>query len=102
MISVSRSNGTNLSVFGTPAENGFQWALDPGFEAGWLTITTSYRYDYEINPSINVLTAISGGIDSASGTWTGVPLIGFTAMAADVGSAQVGETVELIRSVNRN
>ncbi|MEW8627027.1 MAG: hypothetical protein AB2551_14835 [Candidatus Thiodiazotropha sp.] len=102
VISVSRADGANLSVFGTPAENVFHWALDPGLEAGWLTITTNRRYDYETNLSITAMTEISGGIDAASDAWTGVPLIGFTVMAADVGSAQVGETVELIRSVNRN
>ncbi|MES9814980.1 MAG: hypothetical protein ABW155_00960 [Candidatus Thiodiazotropha sp.] len=38
----------------------------------------------------------------ANNIWSGVPIIGFSAMAADVGPAQLGETVELIRSVNRN
>jgi hypothetical protein len=102
VISVNRASGSNLSVFGTPIENVFHWALDSGFEAGWLTITSNYRYDYETNLSINAMTEISGGIDAATGAWTGVPIIGFCVMAADVSSAQVGETVELIRSVNRN
>ena len=100
VISADRSSRDSQSVFGTPAENVLHWALDPGFDAGWLTIYTGY--DYETDSSITDLTEISGGIGAAIGTWTGTPVIGFSVMAADVGSAQVGETVELIRRVNRN
>jgi hypothetical protein len=102
VMSVSRASGSNQSVLGTSSENAFLWVLDPGFEAGWLTIRSNYRYDYEANLSITAMTEISGGIDAEIDTWTGVPVIGFSVMAADVGSAQVGEMVELIRRVNRN
>ncbi|MEW8525901.1 MAG: hypothetical protein AB2552_22955, partial [Candidatus Thiodiazotropha endolucinida] len=60
-------------------------------------------YIYESNPSMGVLTEPVGGLGtSVNNSWTGVPVIGFSAMAADVGPAQLGETVELIRGVNRN
>ncbi len=32
----------------------------------------------------------------------GIPVIGFSAMPADVGPVQAGETIDLIRFVNRN
>ncbi|WP_316365493.1 hypothetical protein [Candidatus Thiodiazotropha sp. CDECU1] len=41
-------------------------------------------------------------IGAEYGVWTGVPVIGFSAMAADLGPSQLGEVVELYRSVNRN
>ncbi|MCU7855519.1 MAG: hypothetical protein KZQ79_07480, partial [Candidatus Thiodiazotropha sp. (ex Lucinoma borealis)] len=105
VVSVNRSAGGNQSVLGTPASNVFNWTLDAGFEAGWVTISTNpATYDYNLNPSIVVLAEIAGGILGgvpAASTWTGVPVIGFSAMAGDVGPAQLGETVDLIRSVNR-
>lgn len=102
VISVNRSTGGNLSVLGTPAANVFDWTLDPGFEAGWVTISASSEYNYETNASIIAMTEVVGGL-TAAGTaeYTGVPVIGFSAMAGDVGPAQLGETVDLIRSVNR-
>jgi hypothetical protein len=103
VISVNRNAGGNLSVLGTPAANVFNWNLDAGFEAGWVTISAGAQYDYNTNTSIIAMTEFVGGIDAAgAGVWTGVPVIGFSAMAADVGPAQLGETVDLIRSVNRN
>ncbi|MES9834462.1 MAG: hypothetical protein ABW139_19690 [Candidatus Thiodiazotropha sp. DIVDIV] len=102
VINANHAFGGNRSVLGSPAENVFIWDLDAGFGAGWLTISTHAQYDYETNPSIAAMTEISGGIGAAPGTWTGVPIIGFSVMAADIGHAQLGETVELIRSVNRN
>ncbi|MEW8627542.1 MAG: hypothetical protein AB2551_17475 [Candidatus Thiodiazotropha sp.] len=102
VINANHAGGGNRSVLGTPAENVFNWDLDAGFEAGWLTISTHAQYDYETNPSIAAMTEVSGGIGAAPGTWTGVPIIGFSVMAADIGHAQLGETVELIRNVNRN
>ncbi|MES9817465.1 MAG: hypothetical protein ABW155_12495 [Candidatus Thiodiazotropha sp.] len=92
----------NQSVLGTSAANVFDWTLEPGFEAGWVTISAAAQYDYETNPSIIALTENIGGIDSTPGSWTGVPVIGFSAMAADLGPSQLGEVVELYRSVNRN
>ncbi len=103
VVSVNRSIGGNLSVFGTPAPNGFYWNLDPGFEAGWVTIAAnSTLYDYEANPGIIGMTEVIGGIGSEYAIWTGVPVIGFSAMAADLESNQLGEVVDLYRSVNRN
>ncbi|MCU7917774.1 MAG: hypothetical protein KZQ95_05385 [Candidatus Thiodiazotropha sp. (ex Epidulcina cf. delphinae)] len=103
VVSVNRAAGGNVSVLGTPAANVFDWNLDAGFEAGWVTITpTSAIYDYNTNASIAAMTEFVGGFDAAgAGVWTGVPVIGFSAMAGDVGPAQLGETVDLIRSVNR-
>ncbi|MBT3014578.1 MAG: hypothetical protein N0E58_17695 [Candidatus Thiodiazotropha endolucinida] len=101
VVSVNRAAGGNQSVLGTPAANVFNWNLDSGFEAGWVTISAAAEYDYETNPSIIALTEPVGGIGAAAGVWTGVPVIGFSAMAGDVGPAQLGETVDLIRSVNR-
>ncbi|PVV18131.1 MAG: hypothetical protein B6D78_16980 [gamma proteobacterium symbiont of Ctena orbiculata] len=100
VISVNRSTGGNQSVLGTPAANVFDWNLDAGFEAGWVTISAAAQYDYNTNASIIAMTEIVGGL--GGGSWTGVPVIGFSAMAGDVGPAQLGETVDLIRSVNRN
>ncbi|MCU7886486.1 MAG: hypothetical protein KZQ82_20040, partial [Candidatus Thiodiazotropha sp. (ex Lucinoma annulata)] len=103
VVSVNRAAGGSQSVLGTPAANVFDLNLDAGFEAGWVTIITADTlYDYEVNPSIVALTEINGGIGAAFGVWTGVPVIGFSAMAADVGPAQLGETVELIRKVSRD
>lgn len=102
VISVNRSTGGNLSVLGTPAANVFDWTLDPGFEAGWVTISASSEYNYETNASIIAMTEVVGGLTVAgTAEYTGVPVIGFSAMAGDVGPAQLGETVDLIRSVNR-
>ncbi|MCU7944916.1 MAG: hypothetical protein KZQ87_19790 [Candidatus Thiodiazotropha sp. (ex Cardiolucina cf. quadrata)] len=102
VVSVNRAAGGNQSVLGTPAANVFNWNLDTGFEAGWVTISAAAQYDYVVNPSIITLTENIGGIDSTPGSWTGVPVIGFSAMAADLGPSQLGEVVELYRSVNRN
>jgi hypothetical protein len=102
VITANRAAGGNQSVLGTPAANSFDWTLETEFEAGWVTILTGNQYDYETNPSITAMTELTGGISAEIGTWTGVPVIGFSAMAADIGPAQVGETVELIRSVNRS
>ncbi|MBT3041176.1 MAG: hypothetical protein KME37_19805, partial [Candidatus Thiodiazotropha sp. (ex Codakia orbicularis)] len=105
VVSVNRAIGGNQSVLGTPAANVFNWNLDPGFEAGWVTISAAAQYDYETNPSIITMTEIIGGIGgigAMAGEWTGVPVIGFSAMASDLGPSQLGEVVELYRSVNRN
>ncbi|MCU7947917.1 MAG: hypothetical protein KZQ72_14980 [Candidatus Thiodiazotropha sp. (ex Cardiolucina cf. quadrata)] len=100
VVSVNRQAGGNQSVLGTPASNVFNWTLDAGFEAGWVTISTNpATYDYNTNLSIQALIEAVGGVGAAN--WTGVPVIGFSAMAGDVGPAQLGETVDLIRSVNR-
>ncbi|MFI0413193.1 MAG: hypothetical protein ACH255_03550 [Candidatus Thiodiazotropha sp.] len=101
VVSVNRSAGGNQSVLGTPAANVFNWNLDPGFEAGWVTISAAAQYDYTSHPSIIAMVEAVGGVPGAAGVWTGVPVIGFSAMAGDVGPAQLGETVDLIRSVNR-
>jgi hypothetical protein len=102
VVSVNRAAGGNVSVLGTPDANVFDWTLDAGFEAGWVTITMDSGYDYNTNTSIDAMTEYDSGInDAGAGVWTGVPVIGFSAMAGDVGPAQLGETVDLIRSVNR-
>ncbi|MES9974258.1 MAG: hypothetical protein ABW094_08355 [Candidatus Thiodiazotropha sp.] len=102
VVSVNRSIGGSLSVFNTPPANVFNWNLDPGFQAGWVTISATAQYDFETNPSIIAITEIIGGIGAMAGEWTGVPIIGFSAMASDLGPSQLGEVVELYRSVNRN
>ncbi len=102
VVSVNRAEGGNVSVLGTPAANVFDWTLDTGFQAGWVTIGMP-GYNYTTDARIAAMTEeAAGGIPVAAGSWTGVPVIGFSAMAADVGPAQLGETVDLIRSVNRN
>ncbi|MET0067261.1 MAG: hypothetical protein ABW076_13020 [Candidatus Thiodiazotropha sp.] len=102
VVSVNRADGGNLSVLGTPAANVFDWTLQTGFNAGWVTIGMP-GYDYNTDADIALLTEQIGGINAdGAGVWTGVPVIGFSAMAADVGPAQIGETVDLIRTVNRN
>jgi hypothetical protein len=101
VVNVQRSDGTSTSVLGTPADNVFNWSLDAGFEAGWVEIGMP-GYDYNNDSRIANLTEAAGGINAdAAGIWTGVPAIGFSAMAADVGPAQIGETVNLIHKVNR-
>ncbi|MET0050468.1 MAG: hypothetical protein ABW095_05230 [Candidatus Thiodiazotropha sp.] len=107
VLTMYRYEGGNTSVFGTPAINEFSWGLDRDFDAGWATIAfkkmlVDIGYDYEANTSISALTEINGGIGTAAGQWTGVPVIGFSAMASDLGLHQLGEIVELYRSVNRN
>ncbi|MET0007481.1 MAG: hypothetical protein ABW109_06410 [Candidatus Thiodiazotropha sp. 6PLUC4] len=101
VVKTHRSDGTSASVLGTPVANIFYWQLDEGFEAGWVQIDMS-RYDYNNDVRIINLTEAVGGINGDGfGYWTGVPVIGFAVMAADVGPAQIGETVDLIRFVNR-
>jgi hypothetical protein len=102
VVNVQRADLTSASVLGTPDANVFNWTLDSGFEAGWVSIGMS-GYDYDTDTRIQALSEQAGGIDATNvGSYTGVPVIGFSAMAADVGPAQIGETVDLIRSVNRN
>jgi hypothetical protein len=106
VVSVNRSTGGNQSVLGTPAANVFDWILESGFEAGWVTIAANSHYndnyDFATKSSIVAMTEITGGIGAESDIWTGMPVIGFSAMAADLGPSQLGEVVELYRSVNRN
>ncbi|MBV2125518.1 MAG: hypothetical protein N0E58_08605 [Candidatus Thiodiazotropha endolucinida] len=103
--------GNTTPLFGTPSANAFVLILDPGFVSGWMTfainsnpfIYNSIEYNYENNPSMQAMTEPVGGLGtSVNNSWTGVPVIGFSAMAADVGPAQLGETVELIRETNRD
>ncbi|MEW8624266.1 MAG: hypothetical protein AB2551_00765 [Candidatus Thiodiazotropha sp.] len=102
VISVNRAVGDNRSVFGTPADNVYNWQLDADFTAGWVNITFDGSYDYGYSIQMDPLTELNGGIGVEFDTWTGVPVIGFSAMSADVGPAQLGEVVELYRSVNRD
>ncbi|MEW8231153.1 MAG: hypothetical protein AB2745_12560 [Candidatus Thiodiazotropha endolucinida] len=100
VISVNRWAGGNQSVFFTPAPNVFNWNIYGGIQAGWIKF--SALSEYASNQGITELTEPGGGLGiGVSNTWTGVPVIGFSAMAADIGPAQVGETVELIRETNR-
>jgi hypothetical protein len=103
VISVNHTDGGSQSVLGTPAANVYEWTLDHGFEAGWVTIFGPNRYyDYETNPGIIAMTDMIGGISAGAGEWTGMPVIGFSAMAAYLELSQLGEVVELHRSVNRS
>ena len=102
VIRVHRDDGTTTSVLGTPTNNIFNWQPESGFVAGWVKILMPY-YDYNNDQRISSMSEAIGGINShGSGYWTGVPIIGFSVMAADVGPAQIGETVDLIRFVNHN
>ncbi|MEW8441722.1 MAG: hypothetical protein AB2689_26540 [Candidatus Thiodiazotropha taylori] len=102
VIRVKRNDFTSASLLGTPEANVFNWQLEDDFQSGWVHIVTS-NYDYNTDTRIAYLTEANGGInDQGIGYWTGVPIIGFSVMAADVGQAQLGETVDLIRFVNRN
>jgi hypothetical protein len=102
VINISRADGSSATVLGSPQANIFNWQLNGGFEAGWVKIVMS-DYDYNNDARISNLTEAAGGInDHGAGYWTGAPVIGFSVMAADVGPAQIGETVDLIRFVNRN
>ncbi|MCU7803429.1 MAG: hypothetical protein KZQ96_09560 [Candidatus Thiodiazotropha sp. (ex Lucinoma borealis)] len=102
--SIARASGGTTPLLGTPSANVFALTMDAGFEAGWMTfVINSNEYSYESNPSMRSLTEPVGGLGAGvNSSWSGVPVIGFAAMAAGVGPAQLGETVELIRSVNRN
>ncbi|MES9986734.1 MAG: hypothetical protein ABW077_02380 [Candidatus Thiodiazotropha endolucinida] len=100
VISANRRVGGNQSVLFTPTQNVYNWMLDSNFQAGWLKL--SALSEYASSQGITELTEPGGGLGiGVSNTWTGVPVIGFSAMAADIGPAQVGETVELIRETNR-
>ncbi len=100
---IVRPDGYTTSLFGTPSANIFTLNLDVLFEAGWVTFSfTTDNYIYRSNPAIQALTEPQGGLgDGVINHWTGVPVIGFAAMTADIGPGQLGETVELIRSVDR-
>ncbi|MET0010411.1 MAG: hypothetical protein ABW124_21015 [Candidatus Thiodiazotropha sp. 6PLUC9] len=97
VVSVQRATGGNQSILGTPTANVYNWQLDSDFEAGWVNITFDGGYDYEAT----IITETIRGIGTAADVWTGVPVIGFATMAAEVGPAQLGEVIELYRSVNR-
>ncbi|MEW8523445.1 MAG: hypothetical protein AB2552_10385 [Candidatus Thiodiazotropha endolucinida] len=100
VISANRRVGGNQSVFFTPAQNVYDWMLDSRFQAGWLKL--SALSDYSSNQGITALTEPGGGLGiGVSNTWTGVSVIGFSAMAADIGPAQLGETIEFIRETSR-
>ncbi|MCG8089495.1 MAG: hypothetical protein JAY62_07080 [Candidatus Thiodiazotropha endolucinida] len=101
VIKIQSTGNGSASVLGTPVDNAFNWQLDAGFKAGWARILFN-GYHYNIDPRIAQLTEINGGItDDLVGLWTGVPVIGFTVMTADVGASQSGEAVDLIRFTNR-
>ncbi|MCU7924868.1 MAG: hypothetical protein KZQ97_00335 [Candidatus Thiodiazotropha sp. (ex Dulcina madagascariensis)] len=103
IFTVNRDFGGNNSVFKTPHERVINLNLDAGFYAGWLSFNMNSSYNYDTNPGIAALTEPVGGLGTdVNNTWTGVPVIGFSAMAADAGPAQLGETIELIRHVNRD
>ncbi|MCU7924867.1 MAG: hypothetical protein KZQ97_00330 [Candidatus Thiodiazotropha sp. (ex Dulcina madagascariensis)] len=103
VITTDRAFNGNNSVFKTPRERVVHWVLNAGFEAGWSRFNMNSSYNYETNLGIAALTEPVGGLGAdVNNTWTGVPVIGFSAMAADAGPAQLGETIELIRHVNRN
>ncbi|MCG7932890.1 MAG: hypothetical protein N0E44_23010 [Candidatus Thiodiazotropha lotti] len=99
-----RDSGTSTPLFGTTSANVFTLDLDRGFEAGWMTFSFNQNlYNYESSSSMRAMTESVGGLgNSVNNSWTGVPVIGFAAMAADIGPAQLGETVELIRVTNRD
>ncbi|MES9924511.1 MAG: hypothetical protein ABW152_10480 [Candidatus Thiodiazotropha endolucinida] len=100
VISVNRWAGGNQSVFFTAARNVFDLIIYGEIQTGWVKF--SALSEYASNQGITELTEPGGGLGiGVSNTWTGVPVIGFSAMAADIGPAQVGETVELIRETNR-
>ncbi|MEW8660782.1 MAG: hypothetical protein AB2603_20920, partial [Candidatus Thiodiazotropha endolucinida] len=101
---IVRASGSTMPLFGTLTQNVFALNFDAGSVAGWMTFAiNSYKYIYESNPDISSLTEPTFGLGAGlNNSWTGVPVIGFSAMAADVGPAQLGETVELIRETNRD
>ncbi|MCG8489157.1 MAG: hypothetical protein MI756_16920 [Chromatiales bacterium] len=102
VVNISRPDWTSATVLGPSGYNVFTLGLNEGFYAGWVKIVMS-DYDYNTDARISNLTEAVGGInDHGMGYWTGVPVIGFSAMAADIGPAKAGETVDLIRFVNRN
>ncbi|MEW8231154.1 MAG: hypothetical protein AB2745_12565 [Candidatus Thiodiazotropha endolucinida] len=80
-------------------------SVDYGFESGWVAFdmfNMSSSYSYDSNLSLLALTEPFNGLGSAVNGWSGVPVIGFAAMGAEVGPGQLGEVVELIRETNRN
>ncbi len=99
VVSVNRAAGDSRSVFGTSPDSTYEWQLDTGFLAGWVNISFDRHYDYE---SISTMTEVIGGIGAEYGEWTGVPVIGFAAMSAELGPYQLGEVIELYRGLNRN
>ncbi|MES9924512.1 MAG: hypothetical protein ABW152_10485 [Candidatus Thiodiazotropha endolucinida] len=103
VIILSRDNSSSSVLFGTPSENEQALTLDAGFQAGWLTSIFSIEYRYEGNSKMSSVTEPVGGLGAViNNSWTGVPVIGFSAMAADVGPAQLGETIGFIRETNRD
>jgi hypothetical protein len=108
-ITILRQSGGSSALFGSSLyEDGLAETFDGGFEAGWMTfIFHSYGwsniYQYESNSGMAALTEPVGGLGSdVNNSWSGVPVIGFSAMAADVASGQIGETIELTRKTNRD
>ncbi|MEW8624338.1 MAG: hypothetical protein AB2551_01130 [Candidatus Thiodiazotropha sp.] len=101
---IVRDSGNTIPLFGTPSSNEFALNFDAGFEAGWVTFDIDpAKYIYENNAGLSALTEPVGGLGAGvNNSWSGVPIIGFSAMTANVGPGQVGETIELIRVTNRD
>ncbi|MCG7983030.1 MAG: hypothetical protein JAY90_09805 [Candidatus Thiodiazotropha lotti] len=104
---LTQLNSSN-TLFGSPVTNRNLIDLFSGLykEAGWLKLSfagnSEYIYDYHLNTSISDLTEVSGGMGAGvANSWTGVPVIGFTAMYSELQSGHLGETVELQRQTNR-
>ncbi|MES9977593.1 MAG: hypothetical protein ABW107_02475, partial [Candidatus Thiodiazotropha sp. 6PLUC5] len=100
---LSEDGGTS-ELFGSPNDNDYALLLFSGFKAGWLKfIFSSNRYSYILNDTIISLTEPVGGLGvGIANGWSGVPVIGFAAMSAVVGTGRPGETIELIRKSDRN
>ena len=97
------ANEESSSLFGTSSVNGVPLNLDAGFASGWMTFDFYSIYNYETSQGMGVLTEPAGGLGSdVNNSWSGVPVIGFTAISSEIQSNSVGETVEFIRSVNRD
>ncbi|MET0021501.1 MAG: hypothetical protein ABW105_15955 [Candidatus Thiodiazotropha sp. 6PLUC1] len=103
-VNVRGVNQSSSSLFGPPFGSGYDnlWLMEYGAEAGWLSINFLDYYNYERNPPIRLLTEVSGGLGATvENTWTGFPVIGFSAMVSELNSNQLGEVVELIRRIDR-
>ena len=94
--------GTNQPVLGTDPANILTHTLQGGIVSGWAQMNFDARYNYvaetvapafpAAGPTAGVYGEYASAVPAGLPTITGVPAMGFAAIAASVGGDTVGET----------
>ncbi|MET0026694.1 MAG: hypothetical protein ABW101_03585 [Candidatus Thiodiazotropha sp.] len=104
VVTLYSNDGLNQPIFREDDPvTGLLISTKHNFDSGWIRFKFDAQYDYNTNLSIQALTEPRGGLgQSVDHTWSGVPVLGFSAMRAQAQSGRMGETIELTRSTNRD